>query len=137
MVSITSFVADHILDNKVPYIVVVGLVVLGAMGGAYGQQWLDSRINHQIDIRLADLQADVGDIKLILLHQQMRDLKMSLCRTPGDVGLIEQIENLQADHRKQTKTKNHPGYRYELPTCEALGVAGVDDEPQPEALAAN
>ncbi len=136
---IPSFVTDHIMGNKVPYIVVVFLVGSGVVGGAYGQQWLTSQINVQMDLRMTGLETDVSDIKLILLHQQLRDLETSRCRTPGNSALLDQIERLQAEHRKQTKpAPDENGYRYDLPSCEALGVlnasAGIVP---PEALADN
>lgn len=113
-----SFVSEHILDNKVPYIVVVALVAFGVASGVAGQQWLDSRINHHINLRMANIETDVSDIKIILLEQRMNDLKASHCRT-GSRTILNEIAQVQRTYRKVSV--GHANYP--LPTCAELGIS--------------
>lgn len=116
-----QWLVAHLSEKGETYIVAsVALLVCGALAGSVGQQWLDTRIDGRIQVKLTSIAGDVSELKdglkavqEVTLASQIVELQRQLCLSPGSAHVIRQLEELQ--HRySQINGARYPETRCEL-----------------------
>lgn len=113
---------EHLRAQGGAYIVsAVAFLVCGALMGSIGQQWLDTRIDGRIQVKLSGIAEDVSHLKgglqsvqELTISSQIVELQRQLCLSPGNGFIIRQLEDLQRQYQ-QLK-----GSRYPHTPCEVL-----------------